>query len=126
LYLFLTKLKFLSQKEKYYYIFLPLQKNIIMAKSKVNHPAMVAFRKLIIQDRIKETANSGKIVRSIKHKDKFGFISNTYFNQIENGIATPSLETFLDMIDIMGYDIHFVPKNQESVSIQEGGQDTAA
>lgn len=97
-----------------------------MAKSKVNHPAMVAFRKLIIQDRIKETANSGKIVRSIKHKDKFGFISNTYFNQIENGIATPSLETFLDMIDIMGYDIHFVPKNQESFSIQEGGQNTVA
>lgn len=97
-----------------------------MAKSKINHPAMVAFRKLIIQDRFKATVDSGKVVRSIKHREKFGFFSNTYFNQIENGIATPSLETFLDMIDIMGYDIHFVPKNQESVSIKEGGQDTTA
>jgi transcriptional regulator with XRE-family HTH domain len=83
-----------------------------MAKSHINHPAIVKFRRLILQDRFKESTEKGKPVRSIEQSKKFGFISNTYFNNIENGRVTPSLETFLDMVDIMGYEIDFFVKQE--------------
>ena len=83
-----------------------------MANNHINHPALVKFRKLILQDRFKESVELGKAVRSRDQCKKFGFISNTYFNNLENGKVTPSLETFLDMIDTMGYEIEFKPKKE--------------
>jgi hypothetical protein len=81
-----------------------------MASSHKDHQAMIKFRQLIFQDRMEKTQGKGKIVTSRDHAAQFGFLSNPYFNRIENGAITPSLETFLDMLDILGYDIAFVKK----------------
>lgn len=78
----------------------------------VNHPVLVKFRTLILEDRFKESLKKSKQVTSKSHAEKFGFLSNAYFNAIQNGKTAPSLETFLYMIDKMGYEIEF--KNKET------------
>lgn len=102
--------------------FIHLQKTNYMAHNNTNHPALVSFRKLIIEDRYKMMRETGRKVNSTEHGKKFQFLSNPYFNNIENGKVTPSFDTFLDMLDIMGYEIQYVEKpaqNNSSIPITD-------
>lgn len=97
-----------------------------MAHNNINHPALVSFRKLIIEDRYRLMIELGRKVNSTEHGKRFQFLSNPYFNNIENGKVTPSFDTFLDMLDIMGYEIQYVPKPvQDNSSTAQADENTA-